>query len=317
MNALHAIVQGIIQGITEFLPISSSGHLSLYQHFFGVGGEGSVFFNLMLHLGTLVAVVAAFFEDVAALFREVIACVKDIFTGKFSLKTESESRKLLFMLVIATLPLLLVALLNNFVTGVSEDNDIVVEGVCFLITAGLLFTACKVKPGKSGIRQLKPQSALAIGVVQGIASLPGISRSGSTISAGMIFGFDRSFMVKFSFLMSIPAILGGVVFEIGDVAEQGIDVKAGPVALGVLAAAVFGYISIIFIQKLVLSQKFVYFAWYTLILGCVVILIGIVEHISSAMGFDARVSSQVATSVSSGVEAVLGAFSRGVFGRAV
>lgn len=296
MSALQAILLGILQGITEFLPISSSGHLVLARQLFGLEGDGSLFFNVMLHLGTLVAVIAAYYDDVWALIKEFFACIRDIFSGRFHFKTDNPTRKLLFMLIIACLPLILVALLNGQVQKITEDNDIVVEGFCFLVTAGLLFLACKMRPGKARIRQMRPQTALAIGIAQGVAALPGISRSGATISTGIIFGFDREFMVKFSFLLSIPTIIGSTIFEVGDVVGDKVDVTFGPLALGILAAAVFGYLSIFFMRRIILSKYFVVFAWYTLAVGIIAIVAGIVMHIAG--GDPSSIISSISQSIS-------------------
>lgn len=307
MSALDAIIQGIIQGITEFLPISSSGHLSLYQHFFGAGGEGSVFFNMMLHLGTLVAVIAFYFEDVWALIKEVGACVGDIVKGRFTLKTQDPNRKMLFMLILATLPLLIFVFLSGVATRVAEDNNIIWEGLFFLVTSGLLFLACRAKPGRAGIMQMRPQAALGNGIMQGIAIFPGISRSGATISAGMLMGYKRQFMIKFSFLMSIPTILGGVVFEIGSAVKDETKVGFGVLALGVVTAAVFGYLSIFVVRKLLLSNKFIYFAWYTLILGVVVLIVGIIQSIVAGGGGASSASgaSSIASSISQSVSDII------------
>lgn len=298
MSALDAIIQGIIQGITEFLPVSSSGHLSLYQYFFGKG-EASLFFSMMLHLGTLVAVIAFYFEDVWNIIKEVGHCVQDIARGRFSLKTQNPNRKMLYMLVLATLPLLVFVFLNGLATKVAEDRSIVAEGVFFLITSALLFLACKARPGKAGIMQMRPQAAIGIGVMQGIAIFPGISRSGATISAGMIMGYKRDFIVKFSFLMSIPTILGGVVFEIGDAVKEKAEIGFGVLALGIITAAVFGYLSIFVVRKLLLSDKFIIFAWYTLILGAVVLLVGLIQGIFA--GGDSSSSASLASSITSSI----------------
>ena len=186
MSIWDGLIQGIIQGLTEFLPISSSGHLSLYQYFTGQAPEGALFFNLMLHLGTLAAVAAAFYEDLWALIKAVGRLFRDIFTGRFRLKTDDPDRKLLYMLVVACLPMVLILPLRGLVDTISSDRDIIVEGVCFLVTSALLFAACKAKPGRAGIGRMKARHALTIGVVQAVAVLPGISRSGSTISTGML-----------------------------------------------------------------------------------------------------------------------------------
>lgn len=299
MTILEGLLQGILQGLTEFLPVSSSGHLVLFQHFTGTSGEGALFFNLMLHLGTLVAVCAAYYEDIWQMLKELGSILKEIFSGKFHFATDKPHRKLLYMLVLATLPLVLVVPLRKVVAQITADDDIIIEGICFLITAGLLFLGCKVKPRHAGVNKMKPRHALTIGVMQGIATLPGISRSGSTISTGLFLGFDRAFMVKFSFLLGIPAILGGAVFEIGDAVQQGTaGVGFGALAVGMLAAAIVGYLSIRLVRWLVLSNKFIIFAWYTLALGIVVIVIGIVEKAMGGMGDATSVVSSIAQSVS-------------------
>lgn len=297
MTILQGLLQGILQGFTEFLPVSSSGHLVLFQHFFGLSDEGSLFFNLMLHLGTLAAIIAAYYEDLWAMLKEVGRMFKELFSGRFRFKAENAQRKLLYMLVVATLPLVLLLPVRGFVANLTGDGDIVVEGVCFLFTALLLFAGCKAKPGRAGIGKMKARHAGIIGLMQGVAVMPGISRSGSTISTGLILGFDRAFMVKFSFLLGIPSILGGVVAEIGDVAKEEITVAVWPLFVGMLAAAVVGYICIRLVRWLVLSNRFVIFAWYTLILGALVVVIGIIQHImgspadpSSAAGFASSVS---------------------------
>lgn len=301
MGIFSALLQGIIQGLTEFLPISSSGHLNLFQHFTGVSGESSLFFSLMLHLGTLAAVIGAYYEDLWGMLKELGGTFRDIFRGKFTLKTQNPHRKMLYMLVLATLPMVLILPIRGAVSKLSADTDIIVEGVCFLFTALLLFVASRAKPGKAGILQMKPAHALTVGVMQGIAVLPGISRSGSTMSTGLILGFNRDFMVRFSFLLSIPAILGGAVAEIGDAAKEGYKVDAA-LFVGMLTAAVVGYAAIRLVRWLVVTNKLHIFAWYTLILGGIVVIIGIIEHIIGAplgAGGGAASVSQVASQASS------------------
>ncbi|MDL2253404.1 undecaprenyl-diphosphate phosphatase [Ruminococcaceae bacterium OttesenSCG-928-I18] len=297
MSVLSAILQGIIQGLTEFLPISSSGHLVLFQHFTGQSGENSLFFGLMLHLGTLAAVIAAYYEDLWEMLKELVAAVRELFTGKFKLKTENPHRKLLYMLIVATAPLVLVLPLRGLVSGVTGDADIVVEGVCFLFTSLLLFGASKARPGKAGIEKMRPLHAVIIGIMQGVAVMPGISRSGATLSTGLIIGFNREFMVRFAFLLSIPAILGGAVAEIGDAAEQGIKVSFLPLFLGMLTAAVVGYLCIRLVRWLVVTNRLIIFAWYTLILGAIVVVVGIIEHFVGPFGLSGEAAS-VASSLS-------------------
>lgn len=280
MSLLDGIIQGIIQGLTEFLPVSSSGHLSLYQYFTGNNGEGSLFFSLMLHLGTLAAVIAAYYEDLWAMLKEVGKICRELFTGQFSAKTKNPTRQMLYMLVLATLMLVLVLPINGLVGRIAGDNDIILEGVFFLFTSLLLFAACKARPGKAGPMKMRPKHAITVGVMQSIAAFPGISRSGSTTATLMVLGFDRAFAVKFSFLMGIPAILGGAIFEIGDAAAQKAEVAFGPLFAGMLVAAVVGYICIRLVRWLVVSKKYIIFAWYTLVLGVVVVVLGIIGHLA-------------------------------------
>lgn len=306
MTVLEGILQGLLQGITEFLPVSSSGHLALFQHFTGNSGEGALLFSLMLHMGTLAAVVLVYYQDLFAMLGQVWQMAVEIAQGRFAWKTNNPDRKLLYMLFFGCLPLLLLVPLNGLVSKLAQDNDIVVEGVCFLITSALLFSASSAGRSRAGVFKMKPKQALAVGVMQSVAAMPGISRSGATISTGVVLGFDREFAAKFSFLLGIPAILGGAVFEAGDAMKQGVKLDFWPLFLGMLAAAVSGYICIRLVRWMLVSNRFKWFAWYTLVLGVLVVIIGIVEHI---MGGNllaqpaSEAASQVASNVLQGAEA--------------
>ncbi len=299
MSILYAVLQGVVQGVTEFLPISSSGHLVLFQHFTGQSGEASLFFGLMLHLGTLAAVVVAYYKDIWALLKEVGIIAKEIAHKQFQLKTTNDTRQLLYMLILATVPLVLVLPLRGVVSSVTGDADIVVEGICFLITSLLLFGAVKAKPGKAGIRRMKPRHAVIIGLMQGVAVMPGISRSGSTLSTGLVLGFQRELMVRFAFLMSIPAILGGAVAELFDLGQESLQVEALPIVLGMLSAAVVGYLCIYLVKWLVTSNRLIVFAWYTLILGVFVLIIGIIEHMAGPIDLVADTAQAAASAAQS------------------
>lgn len=281
MSILDAIFQGIVQGLTEFLPISSSGHLSLVQHFTGQSGESGLMFSILLHFGTLIAVFLAFYKTIFQLIGEFFLMIRDLFTGKFSFKKMNAKRRMIVMLIVSLLPLCIFVFLSDFYTSVSSDNDIVVEGCGFLVTALLLFLADRQHPdpGKNAA-DMKYTDALAVGIAQGIAPMPGISRSGSTISVGLMMGLSREYAVAFSFIMGIPAVLGANILEIPDaIAEQTI---ASPaiIIVGVITAAVFGLLAIKMVKWLVKSNKFKIFAIYTLVLGLVTVAIGIYEHLS-------------------------------------
>lgn len=280
MTILDAIIQGIIQGLTEFLPVSSSGHLSLIQYFTGQNGETGALFSILLHLGTLLAVFIAFYKTVLMLIVEVFYIIGDIFTGKFTLNTKDPYRKMIFMLFVSLLPLLLFIFLKDWYQAVSSDNDIIIEGICFLITALLLYWADRCPKGKKKAASMTAKDALAMGIAQGIAPLPGISRSGSTVSAGMMMGLDREFAVTFSFIMGMPAVLGANLLEIPDLIGQKTDIAPSVLIIGLITSLVFGLLAIFMVRWLVKTNKFVYFSYYTFILGLIVTGIGIYEHFS-------------------------------------
>jgi undecaprenyl-diphosphatase len=277
MSILEGFLQGVVQGLTEFLPVSSSGHLSLFQHFFGISGESSLFFTVMLHLGTLLAVFIAYFNTIIKMIVEFFKMIGDLLGRRFDYKKSNEERMMVLMLLVSLLPLLVLFFAKGFFSRLSGDNDIIVEGVCFLFTGSILFLADKSVKGYKTAVDMKPRDALRIGLFQGFAMFPGVSRSGSTISAGLMSGFSREFMVKFSFIMGIPTILGAAVTEFYDAYKIGIVFEPVPMLIGVVTAAVVGLLAIKLIRFLVKTDRFGVFAYYTLALGIVVIVIGMIE----------------------------------------
>ncbi len=281
MSILEAFIQAVIQGLTEFLPVSSSGHLSLFQHFTGLSGESGIMFSIILHIGTLVAVVGAFYKLIWALIKEFFVMLKDIFTGKFSFKNMNPERNMIIMIIVALLPLVVFyLLLGDVYKAVASDNDIIVEGCCFLITALLLFVADRRLNGKKTKGDITAKDALIIGTLQGIAPLPGVSRSGSTISAGLMRGLDKATAVAFSFILGIPAILGGSVMELKEVTPADLNLSIPVIIVGLVVSAVVGFLSIKMVQWLLNSDKFKIFMIYTFILGVVVLTVGIIELVS-------------------------------------
>lgn len=279
MNIFEAIMQGIIQGLTEFLPVSSSGHLSLYQHFTGNSGEGALLFSAVLHLGTLVAVFTAFRKTIWELIKELGFMIKDIFTGKFKWKEMNPPRRAIIMMIISLLMLIPFYISKDFFEGVSEDSDIIVEGICFLYTATILFFSDRCVKGNKKFGDITVKNAVTVGAFQGVALLPGVSRSGSTISGGLFCGFERETAVQYSFILGIPAILGGCLLQVKDAVDQkAMDIEPLNFAVGFIVSAIVGICAIKMVNWLVKSDKFKIFAVYTLILGVVVIGIGIFEH---------------------------------------
>ena len=270
MSILDAIIQGIIQGLTEFLPVSSSGHLALYQQIFGSTEENGLLFSAILHLGTLVAVFIAFRDTIWALIKELGCMLKDIFTGKFKWSTMNGERRMIIMLLISLLVLVPLYPLKDLVEEVSNKHLIVI-GFCFLYTAVILFLSDRCGKGTREPKDITVKNALTVGIFQGIALMPGISRSGSTIASGLFSGFTRETAVKYSFILGIPTILGGCLLEVKDAAAEGIEFDFLPMLIGFVVSAVVGICAIRMVNWLVKSEKFKIFAVYTLLLGLFVI----------------------------------------------
>ena len=192
MSLINAIFQAIIQGLTEFLPVSSSGHLSLYQHFTGNSGEGALFFSAVLHLGTLLAVFVAYRVRIINMIKEFFSMIGDISHKKFSLKEANADRRMVVMVIASTLCLLPFAIFKGWFESVAEDSSIFAEGLCFLYTAAILFLSTKCMNGRKKAGNITGRDSVVIGLFQGVALLPGVSRSGSTISAGLFCGFIPS-----------------------------------------------------------------------------------------------------------------------------
>ena len=284
MDLFDAVIQGIIQGLTEFLPVSSSGHLSVYQHFTGNSGEAAGVYSILLHLGTLLAVCIAFYREIFDMIKEFFAMAKEIVTGKFDKKNMTGSRRMIFLLIISLLPLCVFYFISDFYNSLSTDNDIVVEGLCFLLTAALLLVSGKcVKAGGTTAENMTWKQALGMGIAQGIAPLPGLSRSGSTISTGLILGVSRDRAVAFSFIMGVPAVLAANVLEVPAAITGSVDINWGAALAGMFISLAVGIAAIKTVKLLVKNDKFTSFAWYLIPLGVIITGIGIFEHITGTV----------------------------------
>lgn len=263
-----AIFMGFVQGVAEFLPISSSGHLTLLQHFFGFE-EVDNLFNILLHFATLVAVCVAYRRDIADMIREFFRGLAAIFSRRGSREPNSvpEGRRLVFMVILATLPLVLIVPIEDAVEKLGSSPVFV---ACALIVTGfILFWSDRMAKGSKTIRTMTVWDAVLVGLAQALATIPGLSRSGCTISAGMLRGFDRKFAVRYSFLLSLPAVLGATLLKVFKVATgEGIDTVLLPKYLiGMVVAGVVGYFSIRLVQLLADKGKFGKFAYYCWIAG--------------------------------------------------
>lgn len=284
MSVIEAIILGIVQGVTEFLPISSSGHLSLFQHFLGVSGEGSLLFSVLLHLGTLIAVFIVFHKTIFELVVEAFALIKDIFTGKFKYKELKGKKKMLVMFFFSCLPLLLLLIpvgndlkLMDVLGGLSEDDSILVEGICFLLTGCLLLTSTYISNTRKLTREVNTTDSLAIGLAQAFAAgFPGISRSGSTISTGMICGVSKEYMVEYSFILGIPAIIVANIVEFKDAVEAGAQLEVLPTIVGIIVAAVVGVACIKLLQWILKKDMWKYFGFYCLVIGVFTIICSVI-----------------------------------------
>lgn len=269
MSILNALILGIIQGVAEFLPISSSGHLSIAQNLLGFGMEGAddVFFDVLLHLGTLGAVFVAYWADIKEMVLEFFSMFGDLRNEKTGGRIPS-ARRLILLIVVGTLPLFLVLPIRGLVEGLYANTFFV--GGALLVTGLLLYFCDRVRKGRKNERTATMADVLIVGVGQAVATCPGISRSGTTITAGCFVGFERKFAVRYSFLMSIPAILGANILSLKDALEAGILWEEVPVYLvGVAVSAAVGYLCIRLIKLVADKGRFGFFAWYCWLAGIV------------------------------------------------
>jgi len=263
LKIIEAILLGILQGLTEFLPISSSGHLAIVQQIFGIE-EADVAFDVMLHLGTLVAVLVYYRKDVLHLLREFFLLITDWLKGRRPklLDPDRPYRILMVMVVIATIPTAIIGLVLKDLF-ISLFNRINIVGYALIVTGILLWLSNRILGNRKTAQDMSVFDALWIGIVQSVAIIPGISRSGSTIFAGLVRGFTPELATRFSFLLSIPAILGAMVLEGKDVLTAASTFNdLIPVAMGFFAAAISGYIAIRVLLTLLHRKKFNYFAYY-------------------------------------------------------
>ena len=295
MTLLKAIFLGIVQGLTEFLPVSSSGHLAIFKELLNVeaaSGASAITFDILLHIGTLVAICFAFYKDIKKMIVEFVFIVRDLilnakvfFTKPFGLRREEKEyiriisgsyRKFVLMVIVATIPTGIIGvLIKDIVESISSNLPII--GVSLLITAVLLLIADTSENKRKTPKNIPYWQAAVTGVVQGIATIPGISRSGSTIAACSFFGFDKKFAVKFSFIMSIPAILGALILDLKDIDFSAIGGQMwGYYVIGMVLAAVIGYFCIKVVNYLAKERKFKYFSIYCLVIGLVAIIGGII-----------------------------------------
>lgn len=277
MTYLSAILLGLIQGVAEFLPISSSGHLAFFQEVVAIldAGDESMFFDVLLHLGTLAAVFVAYWAEIKALVLEFFTMigVRKLPKGQ---KPDRLSRRMILFIILATLPLFLILPVKDRVEGLYQNPIFI--GCAFLGTGLILFLSDRLSRGSKTIKNASILDVLLVGCGQALATVPGISRSGTTISVGLARGFSREFAVKFSFLMSIPAVLGANILSLIDAVQEGIDWSLMPVYLvGVAVAAVSGYLAIRLLKYISQKGSFGGFCYYCWGIGLVTLILSLVK----------------------------------------
>lgn len=266
-------VLGFVQGVAEFLPISSSGHLTLFQYFFGME-EPDQLFNVLLHFATLLAVCVVYWRDIWEMILEFFRFFGDMFSRQRRRGHPPEARRMVLLIIVGTLPLFLVLPIKDQVETLGSNPVFV--SCALLVTGCILFLSDQMARGHKTAKNATLLDVLLVGVAQGVATIPGLSRSGCTISAGMVRGFDRKFAVRYSFLMSLPAVLGATLLKVLDVMELegGVPAENLPkYLLGMAIAAVVGYFSIQLVKLLADKGKFGAFAFYCWGAGALFILL--------------------------------------------
>lgn len=280
MTYFMSILMGIIQGVAEFLPISSSGHLALFQTFFGMENmeEKYMFFTVLLHFGTLISVCMVYWRDIVDMIREFFLGIAALAGRKDTGVAPPPARRMVMLIIIATVPLFVMVFLQDAVNQLFS-NSIMVS--CALLATGfILFFSDRMARGHKTARNATVADALIVGCGQALAVIPGLSRSGTTISVGMMRGFDRAFAVRFSFLMSLPAVLGTNVLEIKDALASNFPIEELPMYLvGVAVSAVVGYFAIRLVKSLSDKGKFGKFAYYCWAVGLGSLVAGVVKMI--------------------------------------
>lgn len=269
MTFWEAFFCGMIQGLTEFLPISSSGHLALAHTLFGMESEASYLsFDILLHLATLLVVFVVYHRDIVALIPAFVSAPYHLLRGKFRWNVLNESERMAFLLILATLPLVGAFFVKDSLEWISESVRLI--GM-LLILNGLLLLIADYFSAKKGKTLLSPKGAFGVGLFQLLATVPGISRSGATISGGMLFGLSRENAVKFSFLMSVPAIIGANIFSLAEAFSTPVSNQELKYYLvGMSAALIFGFGAIKFLSFISKKEKFGFFAYYCIAVGAAV-----------------------------------------------
>lgn len=305
MNIFEAIVLGAVQGLTEFLPVSSSGHLAIFQHFFGLN-DNNLFFNVMLHVGTLTAVCAVYWRLFLRLIKSFFMILKKIFTGKFKWSEMYADENLVMMIIIGLLPLFLLFLpigggmkIKDLADKWNSDGYLIITSISLLVTSFLLVIGInanrkttilykshgKLRADGAGRRKLNPVDAVFIGLFQAVAAIfPGISRSGSTLTAGELRKINKQRALDYSFVLGTPAIIAAALLEGKDALfpadGSAVSIEFFPTLIGIITSAIVGFLAIRLFKWLLSTNRMYYFVLYTAGAGIICLVISIIELIS-------------------------------------
>jgi len=284
VEIVKQFILGVVQGLSEFLPISSSGHLKLFQHFFEFESEQNSYISIMLHLGTLVAVFIVYYKLIWQMIIEAFKIIRDLCTGRFRWSQMTGTRRMVVMVFISTALLLVMLIpvgehnIMDYLNMLNEMESLIPLGIAFMFT-GILLIVTFIINAKYKQRRNEPtvRDALIIGGTQCLATIAGVSRSGSTMASGLICGLSREYMVAYSFIMSIPPILAAAATEVKTIMSTGAEMPVDilPMLVGMMSAMIFGVLSIKAIQWLIKKDRYKLFGYYCLTLGVVVVALSI------------------------------------------
>lgn len=280
-----SIFLGIVQGLTEFLPVSSSGHLVILQNFLGIGNDDTLLFDVLLHFGTVIVIICVFRKDILRMLLESLRMLADVVYNiqtRLHNRREQDAkrcrkivhnnyRRFVVQVLVSAIPTAVIGYAARDLVSIASQT-LIVPGVCLILNAGLLLVADVTEAGHRIPKDVSYTNAFMIGVAQGLSTLPGLSRSGTTIAACLLSGFEKKFAVKYSFIMAIPAILGAAVLELFRVDYSRLAISQFFIYLaGAAAAGITGYFCIRKMLVIVRRKRFKGFAVYCLILGIVAI----------------------------------------------
>lgn len=276
MDIIQGIIIGVVQGLTEFLPVSSSAHLVFIQNLLGV--ESSLAFDTFLHLGSLLAVLWFFRGDIIKMLKSWWLSIGDIFQHRFRQGLiDDPYKRLAWYVILATIPVGIVGILFNDAVESLFAGALYVPAFFLFVTGTILYLSQRMNSGVINLKNIGPKESLVMGLGQACAILPGLSRSGTTIAAGLVMGLDKEFAAKFSFILSIPAILGAFLLQVKDIGGA-LDLNFIPIILGFIAAFIAAYAAIKWMLELIQKRSLDIFAYYCWIVG-IVVFVGSIAHV--------------------------------------